>query len=103
MFSDVKSIKPAQKFDYSMEYKTINTFIIGATTSILAVLIAIVFLRHNLQLHKLKAVPMLLYHRTSYHLKPDWAQIKSALILLWLIYFYDKVIGFDCKLCDSCV
>jgi hypothetical protein len=26
MFSDVKSIKPAQKFDYSMEYKTINTF-----------------------------------------------------------------------------
>jgi hypothetical protein len=33
MFSDVKSIKPAQKFDYSMEYKTINTFgIIGATT-----------------------------------------------------------------------
>jgi hypothetical protein len=66
-----------------MEYKTINTFgIIGATTSILAfVLIAIVFLRHNLQLHKLKAVPMLLYHRTSYHLKPDWAQIKSALIL----------------------
>jgi hypothetical protein len=80
MFSDVKSIKPAQKFDYSMEYKTINTFGLLVHYFDTRVLIAIVFW-HNLQLHKLKAVPMLLYHRTSYHLKPDWAQIKSALIL----------------------
>jgi hypothetical protein len=44
MFSDVKSIKPAQKFDYSMEYKTINTFgIIGATLILAFVLIVVFF------------------------------------------------------------
>jgi hypothetical protein len=46
MFSDVKSIKPVQKFDYSMEYKTINTFELLVPTSILAlVLIVIVFFK----------------------------------------------------------